>query len=142
MSNVALSTVHAHFFMSLLSYCACSTFLAGNFALHKLRLRIRRRESSEQEMTSEKAVKSSTFHQVVSLLPERSPFAIVGSSGEVFQKAMLSLSSDVAKECRGKQKRKERLPKPKSTGQKVRSLLLLVVCNCYFMVWLLVTKTL
>ena len=54
---------------------------------------------------------------------ECSPIAIIGRSGEVFQKAMLSISSEVTKDCvrpGGKQKRKERLPKPKSSGQKVR----------------------
>ena len=38
----------------------------------------------------------------------------------MFQKAVLSLSSDVPKDAKSKQKRKERLAKPKTSGQKVR----------------------
>ena len=49
-------------------------------------------------------------------------YYLLGSSGEVFQKAVLSLSSDIPKDAKSKQKRKERLAKPKTSGQKVRGI--------------------
>ena len=79
-------------------------------------------------MASKRTVKSSMFCRPRSLSTvecSANLFSInnkrlTGSSGEVFQKAVLSLSSDIPKDTKSKQKRKERLAKPKSTGQKVR----------------------
>lgn len=71
-------------------------------------------------MATKREVKSSAFHDTYTYYTWNMSFDTIGGSGEVFQKAtLLSLSSDLPKETKSRQKKKERSSKPKSTGQKV-----------------------